>query len=167
MHAPVKSRLAPEALPVPRCNPIWLWDCMRQHLGPKWSYVNTYAGHPRESDTPHKLKLRAHRRFPASPRLECRVRLFISVQLCIDIYSCCARAFTHAHPFPISEKKEHILSLRRGPAAESNAIAMSTYVHTRTHACASSSHLMKERPRAECEKAPEGRKARRVVLWSL
>ena len=102
LGTPVKSRLAPEALPVLRCNPIWLWDCMRQHLGPKWSYVNTYAGHPRESDTPHKLKLRAHRRFPASPRLECRVRLFISVQLCIDIYTCCTRAFTHAHSFPIS-----------------------------------------------------------------
>ena len=33
--------------------------------------------------------------------------LCIDIQLCRDIYSWSARTCTHAHPFPISEKKEH------------------------------------------------------------
>ena len=72
----VKSRLAPEALPVPRCNPVWLWDCMRQHLGPKWSYVDTYAGHARESDTPHTEEIVVQR------------ILFVFMRLCVRVCVC-------------------------------------------------------------------------------
>ena len=105
--------------------------------------------------------------------------LCIDIQLCRDMYSWSARTYTHAHPFPISEKKEHAHACMRiqFPSHERKADdeceqamlgetllrkfegAKLESQHARSHTCVSSSRLMKKRPMMSVSKQCSARRS--------
>ena len=103
----------------------------------------------------------------------------IDIQVCRDMSASRAGTYTHVHPFPISEKKEHAHACMRiqFPSHEEKADdecekamlgetllrkferAKLESQHAHSHTCVSSSRLMKKRPMMSVSKQCSARRS--------